>query len=719
MGSKSLEIGVEGRPKLCRQLHFHIQRVPAESLAIVGLPGFQPEKLFEYTLGIAIENGIRAVPLRIDSVRLRGLRPLLQKVLVSLSNEDEGLPDDLISLLRRLKESALRAFEDSGKPTIFALKNFHALSQTPSAYMEEMRQVLDFWQEAATEAPMWLAIWACSHLEPGRVCESVQWSPFYKIFGNRIYFASNLELEATLNLLETEIKTTKEIPDARELAARIFNIAGGVPDLIEFVLDRIGNDALILENIDRLAEQEVFLVDLRKEIVQRLGGDFGRLVYSDNWQVIDDAERSTVQRLSRFGLVTVQRDQWRFACKLLGFGPAAEDSCVAATTNAFVHGLWLLPYSDRLVIEKLCSDTYFTKLSILQHREGEARVLYAHREDDCGRSLRPMILKVHNRTSISKEINSMEQARGLLGPATPAVSKTEFSGGIGGYRADLASADSKEYSVKTYEQIFRESTERSSDVPERMLRRLFQKVLGCMYRDVDFKETPPSRWYYIPKVQEHSDLHDRFDVLAGENGNLRNTANEIQKEMPRAAAFSLDLFRKQVFESKHLLGISNAIHGDLNPRNFLMDGAENIYVIDFSTFGPGPMLKDFARVECETLLRLCPEVSLDEAAAMMSLLFSDPLANAAQRLALFPLREPIQIAVRCVSVVREIAIGYGRSASPPHTWNFDLDYLVGLAATSARLCLFKEYLPDTKANIAYLYASFALWKLTKLLELSS
>lgn len=45
-------------------------------------------------------------------------------------------------------------------------------------------------------------------------------------------------------------------------------------------------------------------------------------------------------------------------------------------------------------------------------------------------------------------------------------------------------------------------------------------------------------------------------------------------------------------------------HGDLNPRNVLLDGRDNLFVIDFSETAPRPAVADFARMEPILLLEL-------------------------------------------------------------------------------------------------------------------
>lgn len=710
--------GIEFRPRLSEQLVFHARRMPIDNLALIGSPGFHAEQLFESLLDSAVSIGHRVLPLRTDSVRLQGFVPILHGVMRSMSADHVSFASEPARCLKTFNELGIRLLENSGKQTILALKNFHGLIQASNAYSEEILLTLDSLEQAATEPPMWLVIWACSELEPARVCESIHWSPFYKVFGNRTYFAAGLDRSATIPRLETFFGGLG-LSNSAKIASEIYDLSGGIPELVEFLSDRIAHgDSSFITDL-KVIDEDVFLVDLRKRISDRLGSDFDRLEFGNDWKQLQDTERSSVHRLRRFGLVTIDDNRWRLATSLLNpVTSGTKPSCASEAATSFVHGLWLLPHAERILIERLCSDTYFTTLSILQHREGEARVLYACRQDDCGRVQRPVILKVHNRERIAKEIAAMERARELLGPANPAVTKSEFSGALGAYRAELACADNREYSVRTFEQVFNSAIEEKTDEAIQMLERLFDRVLGSLYSNLEFKELPPSKFYFVPKVQEHFDLHYQFDKCVDASGKWRSMSDTTSISMPRQAAVFLDQYRKEAFESKHLIAFSKSVHGDLNPRNFLIDGVGNIFVIDFATFGPGPMAKDFARVECEIFLYLCSEMSFSEAAVIMDILFGGQLVESAEKLSEFPVRPPLQTVLRCVSKTRRIAQAYCLKASPPKGWSFDLDYLIALCATSSRLCLFSDYLSDIKAEIAYLYTSFAFSRLIAKLRAS-
>jgi serine/threonine protein kinase len=185
--------------------------------------------------------------------------------------------------------------------------------------------------------------------------------------------------------------------------------------------------------------------------------------------------------------------------------------------------------------------------------------------------------------------------------------------------------------------------------------------------------------------------------------------------LPLPAAMMLDKYRTSLYETRHTLAMCRAIHGDLNPRNFLLDGAENIHIIDFSTFGPGPLVKDFARIECETLLRLCKGLLPSESVSLYGSLFSGDICDSAGVLASLPLRSAAAIALKCIAVIRRFAKNYGKTPSAPSDYNFNLDYAIAASATACRLCLFKEYLSVEQAIPAYLYASFSLSYAAKLI----
>jgi hypothetical protein len=143
------------------------------------------------------------------------------------------------------------------------------------------------------------------------------------------------------------------------------------------------------------------------------------------------------------------------------------------------------------------------------------------------------------------------------------------------------------------------------------------------------------------------------------------------------------------------------IHGDLNPRNFLVDGAENIHVIDFSTLKEGPTAKDFVRLEAELLLMLPQVVTCAEFSSLCTLLLGAIPADAAAVLASAPLGLPVRRVVESVAAIRAQLSRACDCAIDP------VEYYASLALTATRIALFDDYLTPSSSFAALLLATLA------------
>src|SRR5947209_7429937 len=131
--------------------------------------------------------------------------------------------------------------------------------------------------------------------------------------------------------------------------------------------------------------------------------------------------------------------------------------------------------------------------------------------------------------------------------------------------------------------------------------------------------------------------------------------------------------------------VCDPVHRDLNVRNFLVDGAGNIHVIDFSSLKEGPLVTDFTRLECEILLKLTLIDDLPSYVGLCRKLVETGLVEGAARLSAGWAEGPLGTTLRLVATIRRIAADYVREARSGNGYDFENDYLGGLAATSGRV----------------------------------
>ncbi|HZV01288.1 MAG TPA: phosphotransferase, partial [Planctomycetota bacterium] len=167
-----------------------------------------------------------------------------------------------------------------------------------------------------------------------------------------------------------------------------------------------------------------------------------------------------------------------------------------------------------------------------------------------------------------------------------------------------------------------------------------------------------------------------------------------------------------LFETQTPLAICDRVHGDLNPRNMLMDAAENVSVIDFSTFGEGPLCKDFARIEIETIGKLLePPGPVEQHGAFLASLLDGDLVASAERMTRLPLKAPYDVTAQVVAAVRTTLAGYHRTLGSGY--DGQRAYLVALAGTCVRMALFSQYLSPVQQAAALLYTGLCLTQLTE------
>jgi hypothetical protein len=85
---------------------------------------------------------------------------------------------------------------------------------------------------------------------------------------------------------------------------------------------------------------------------------------------------------------------------------------------------------------------------------------------------------------------------------------------------------------------------------------------------------------------------------------------ELDQRLPNPFRFLRDEYPRRA--DRAYPGARCLTHGDLNPRNVLLDGRDNLFVIDFSETAPRSALADFARME-PILLLDWPGVAPDRA----------------------------------------------------------------------------------------------------------
>ncbi|HZU99583.1 MAG TPA: hypothetical protein VFF73_22930, partial [Planctomycetota bacterium] len=491
---------VAGRPGVASLLRRYVKAATPRSFAVVGLPGFEAKELFESIVGPAVSSppaGVTVERLRVERRRPEGAK---------------GLVEDYTAILAKMLGRAAsgpyleleKEVAASGRKLVLVISELEWLRLTEGdkpADRTAVEGLLDSWQVACTEGAAWLSVWACSHLSPAAICEAVSWSPFHKVFGHRIEKVGGLDGDAAREWLQGEL-THNAAP--ADVAAAIVNASGGVPEVCEALLARV-EEHTRAEDIARLLAS-MSLEDTRARLDRWLSPEQRQLLSRLAKGATELSPEDRQAALSLCPLGAIREAAGRIHLSLpIGLVGATTAATASSDADPFVRGLHQFPDAERPLIAALCSGHHFVDLEVLQHREGEARVVLAHPESKNGEKHRPFIIKVHLKGQIKKEIDATEDASRMLGSACPRILGQEMERMLGAYSAEFMTADSRGYQVWTYQHLFRN---RPTDAVE-MVKRVLGNVLGALYRTPSIKPRSANRYYRIPKAEEYEALERR------------------------------------------------------------------------------------------------------------------------------------------------------------------------------------------------------------------
>lgn len=220
---------------------------------------------------------------------------------------------------------------------------------------------------------------------------------------------------------------------------------------------------------------------------------------------------------------------------------------------------------------------------------------------DAAHEQAPSVAKLGPRNMIGAERASFERVESVLGNNAPSVRGFVDLGSRAGIKYAFASMGGQ---VRTFKSIYE-----SAPDPGRIdsiLKTVFEDVLGRLYAG---------------SMYERLSLLDHYRFAPGLAKHVRPN---VEKILGAAAASRDRLVFPGGFEAPHLASFyetflpsarssaSNEyhyvsyVHGDLNGANILVDGRENVWVIDFFHTAPGHVIKDLAKLENDLLYIYTP-----------------------------------------------------------------------------------------------------------------
>ncbi|MEM7181494.1 MAG: isochorismatase family protein [Spirochaetota bacterium] len=282
---------------------------------------------------------------------------------------------------------------------------------------------------------------------------------------------------------------------------------------------------------------------------------------------------------------------------LTGTTPQIEhrlNSRINASHLAFEPETYQISPVDEKILLYLFRDAKNVAFSSLDGGFSGNVVLKAEPTDVYGHKQAPSVIKIGQREMIAKERTSFERIQHVLGNNAPSIVdfvELEDRGAIK-YRY----AAMFDNNVKTFQKLY--ETTNDLDEIERILRIVFDKQLGRMYAAA-LPEVLNLLEYYEFSDRYAASVRRNVEGIIGKEA-VGDTLEILGHTFPNVCLFyEKDL--KTLKEDVPAPHSVSYIHGDLNGANIIIDGQQNVWLIDFFHTHRGHILKDLIKFENDLL----------------------------------------------------------------------------------------------------------------------
>jgi hypothetical protein len=273
----------------------------------------------------------------------------------------------------------------------------------------------------------------------------------------------------------------------------------------------------------------------------------------------------------------------------LGFAPRFTGSATGAD----------LQPEDRAIVAHLFRDSTEVDLEPLSGGYSGALVWRAIGQDALGHHQAPAVIKVGPNRTIAQERVAFERIEEVLGNSAPRVRGFVDLGNRAGLRYSYAAMGQGR--VQTLQSMFAADVSTSHLIA--VVRAAFDEVLGPLYAAARYERMPLFGQYQFSSARAAS-VRAKVAALTPDSGR-KVLAFPGGLELPNVRAFYEDFLTRPALPGSDYHYVSY-VHGDLNAANILVDGHENVWVIDFFHAGLGHVLKDLAKFENDLLYVLTP-----------------------------------------------------------------------------------------------------------------
>ncbi|MCD6066283.1 MAG: isochorismatase family protein [Bacteroidetes bacterium] len=249
---------------------------------------------------------------------------------------------------------------------------------------------------------------------------------------------------------------------------------------------------------------------------------------------------------------------------------------------------------DKKLLNYLFRDASSASFKVLDGGFSGNVVLKASAVDQLGHRQVPTVVKMGDRSLISKERASFERIQEILGNNAPSIvdfAEEENRGAIK-YRY-AAMLDEK---VTSFQNLYESGTPLNEVFD--LLDIVFEKQLGRLYKAAKTEKLNLLKYYdfsskYAGSVRKRIELLTgtpaNGEVLLLEGHKIFNVCNFYEKD--------IDAIGEYVTQNHYM----SYIHGDLNGANIIIDAQRNSWIIDFFHTHYGHVIRDLVKIENDLL----------------------------------------------------------------------------------------------------------------------
>ncbi|HEX9746170.1 MAG TPA: isochorismatase, partial [bacterium] len=255
---------------------------------------------------------------------------------------------------------------------------------------------------------------------------------------------------------------------------------------------------------------------------------------------------------------------------------------------------------DCEILSFLYSDSTQVTLDPLTGGYSGALVFRAESKDAVGHEHAPSVAKIGPPSEIGTERAAFERVEQILGNSAPRIMKyVDFKDRAGIKYSYAAMGKGK---IRTFKDIYDNAP--SQEYIDNVLDEVFNDIFEPFYAAATYERLPMLEYYtFAPGYADRARM--KVEKIFGDKAH-----DQILKLPDGTDGMNVaDFYTNYVAENLNKTGefhYVSYVHGDLNTSNILIDGRDNIWIIDFFQTGRGHVLKDLLKMENDIQYILTP-----------------------------------------------------------------------------------------------------------------